>query len=470
MRITRNTEMEQNTSSTRSLLHFAWPVLVAQLALMANSVIDTAMAGRLSAIDLASVGIAATIMSTILMSLISVLMALPPIIAQLYGAGQRDKIGREIHQSIWISLVLALVAILLLHYPEPFIWVSELQPPMEIKVRAYLDASVWGIPATIALRLFFGLSTGIGRPLPVMTFNLLALCLKIPLNSVFMFGLLGIPAMGAPGCAVATAIDAWLLASIAWLWCLNHPNYREFKILVRFSAPDFSAIWEFLRLGIPIGLTFIADMTAFTFMALFIARLGPIVSGAHQIASNLAVVAFMFPLSLGTATAVLAGQAIGAGQSEQARHLCWVGIRLGMIIALIISLIFWLGAPHIAALYTTDPQVQAAAIPLIILVAFYHLGDAIQAVAINALRGYKKSAVPMVIYTTTLWGVGLGGGYLLGLTNTFGQAQGAGGFWLAAIISLWLVACLVAIYLNTVSKANLNKQSLMNYAKILPQK
>jgi len=103
-------------------------------------------------------------------------------------------------------------------------------------------------------------------------------------------------------------------------------------------------------------------------------------------------------------------------------------------------------------------------------VAFYHLGDAIQAVAINALRGYKKSAVPMVIYTTTLWGVGLGGGYLLGLTNTFGQAQGAGGFWLAAIISLWLVACLVAIYLNTVSKANLNKQSLMNYAKILPQK
>jgi len=449
--------MEQHTSSTRSLLLFAWPVLIAQLAMMANSVIDTAMAGRLSAIDLAAVGIATTIMSTVLMSLISVLMALPPIIAQLYGAGQRDKIGQEVHQSIWISLVLALVAILLLHYPEPFIWISELQPPLEVKVRAYLDASAWGVPATIALRLFFGLFTGIGRPVPVMTFNLLALCFKVPLNALFMYGLLGIPAMGAPGCAIATAVEAWLLAFVAWIWCLNHPSYKEFKILVRFSAPNFKAIWEFLRLGIPIGLTFIADMTAFTFMALFIARLGPIVSGAHQIASNLAVVAFMFPLSLGTSTAVLAGQAIGAGQPERARHICWVGIRLGMTLAIVISLIFWIAAPQIAALYTTDLQVQAAAVPLILLVGFYHLGDAIQAVAVNALRGYKKSAVPMVIYTTLLWGIGLGGGFILGLTNTFGQARGAGGFWIAAIISLWLVAGLVALYLNAVSRATLNK-------------
>lgn len=88
-------------------MRLAWPVLVAQLALMANSVIDTAMAGRLSVIDLAAVGIAASIMGTVLMSMISVLLALPPIIAQLYGAGQGANIGREIHQSVWISLVLA---------------------------------------------------------------------------------------------------------------------------------------------------------------------------------------------------------------------------------------------------------------------------------------------------------------------------------------------------------------------------
>jgi MATE family multidrug resistance protein len=445
--------MEQSASPTRELVRLAWPVLIAQLALMVNAVIDTAMAGRLTAVDLAAVGIASSIMATVLMSLISVLFALPPIIAHLYGAGQRSEIGREIHQSVWISLVIALAAILLLHYPKPFIAMSELQPAVEARVRAYLDASAWGVPATIALRLFFGLSTGIGRPRPVMVFNLFSLLIKVPLNALFMYGLLGLPAMGGPGCAVATAVDAWLMAAVVWNWCLRQPEYQEFRLRSRFSAPDLKAIWAFLRLGIPIGLTFVADVTAFTFMALFIARLGPVVSGAHQIAANLAALAFMVPLSLGNATAVLAGQALGSGQPGRARHICWTGIRLGMSIAVVISLTFWIGAPLIAGLYTTDHQVQKVAIPLIMLVGFYHLGDALQAVAVNALRGYKKSAVPMVIYTTTLWGIGLGGGYLLGLTDIFGPARGASGFWIAAIASLWLVAAMVALYLNAVSRA-----------------
>ena len=436
-------------------MRLAWPMLVAQLAMMANAVIDTAMAGRLSAIDLTAVGIAAAIMATILISLVSVLLALPPIIARLHGARQHADIGREIHQSIWISLALALVAIVLLKFPSPFIAISELQPVVEIKVRTYLDASAWGVPAAFALRMFFGLSTGISHPQPVMFFNLLSLAIKIPLNALFMYGLFGFQAMGAPGCAVATSVDAWLMAALAWGWCLNHPKYAAFELRRRITAPNFSAIRKFLKLGLPIGLTFIADITAFTFMALFIARLGPVVSGAHQIAANLAALAFMIPLALGNATSVLVGQALGAGQPERARHLCWTGIRLGMMIAIVLCLICWLGAPHIAAFYTTNLQVQAVAIPLIVMVGLYHLGDALQAVTVNALRGYKKSVVPMAIYTVTLWVPGLGGGIMLGLTNTFGSARGAPGFWLAAIASIWLVGGMMTLYLNSTSKKTL---------------
>ncbi len=444
--------MQSRTSTTRELVHLAWPMLVAQLAMMANAVIDTAMAGRLTVIDLAAVGIAASIMATILMSLVSVLFALPPIISHLHGAKRQAEIGREIHQGVWVSLVLALVTILLLRFPGPFIAISDLQPAVEIKVRAYLDASAWGVPAAFALRLFFTFSMGIHRPRPVMLFNLLSLAFKIPLNALFMYGLMGIPAMGAAGAAVATAIDAWLMAGLAWGWCLQHPEYAEFGLRRRFAAPDFVAIREFLKLGIPIGLTFIADVTAFTFMALFIARLGPVYSGAHQIAANLAALAFMIPLSLGNATSVLVGQTLGANQAGRARHICWNAVRLGMSIAFVLSLVFWLGAPYIAAFYTTDLQVQAVAIPLIAMVGIYHLGDALQAITVNALRGYKNSLVPMVIYTVTLWVPGLGGGIVLGLTDTLGPARGAAGFWLAGIGSIWLVGGLMAFYLNSTSK------------------
>jgi MATE family, multidrug efflux pump len=444
--------MASPASTTGELLRLAWPVFIAQLAIMGNAVIDTVMAGRLSAVDLAAVGIAASIQVTVLMSVMGVLLALPPLIAHLYGSGQRAAIGREIHQSVWVCLVLAPIAILLLRFPGPLIAISELQPALEAKVRAYLDASAWGVPALFAFRLFFGLSMGIGRPRPVMVFNLLALVLKLPLNALFMYGLLGVPALGAPGCAVATAIDGWLLATLAWGWCLRHTDYRELRLGTRFSPPDRGAITAFLRLGLPIGLTFLADVTAFTFMALFVARLGPVVSAAHQIAANLAVLAYMFPLAVGNATSVLAGQAIGAGDARRARQTCWKAIRLAMAVAVVVSLALWLGAARIAALYTPDPRVQAIAVPLIALVGLYHLADALQTVAVNALRGYKKSAVPMVIYTTALWGLGLGGGVVLGLSNALGPARGVAGFWMAAVASLWVVAVLMVLYLNGVSR------------------
>ncbi len=444
--------MQVSPSLSRELLKFTWPVLIAQLAMMANAVIDTAMAGRLSAVDLAAVGIGASIMATVVMTLISVLLALTPMVSHLYGAGKKEEIGRELHQAVWISFAISAVAILLLVFPEPFIRLAALQPAVEVKVRAYLAASAWAVPASIALRLFFGLSTGIGRPRPVMAFNLLALLLKVPLNAILMYGLLGMPALGGPGAAYATAIDQWVMALVAWSWCLNHSGYEEFQLRRRFTAPDWAAIRAFLKLGLPIGVSFVADVTAFTLMALFIARLGPVVSGAHQIAANLAAAAFMFPLALGNATSALVGQAVGAGDRLRARRIGWRGIRIGFTAGLLISLTFWLGAPFIAALYTTDADVRAVAIPLIMLVGFYHLGDAIQAVAVNALRGYKKSTVPMVIYGVLLWGPGLGGGILLGLTDTFGHALGARGFWLAAIVALWLVAASMALYLERVSR------------------
>jgi multidrug resistance protein, MATE family len=100
--------MDRSPSSTSQLIHLAWPVLIAQLAMMANAVIDTAMAGRLSAIDLASVGIAASIMATVLMTLISVLLALPPIIAHLYGAGRGADVGRETNRASTPTLALPL--------------------------------------------------------------------------------------------------------------------------------------------------------------------------------------------------------------------------------------------------------------------------------------------------------------------------------------------------------------------------
>ena len=436
----------------RELYRLAWPVLVAQLAVMANGVADTVMAGRLSAEDLAAVGIGASVYITVFVTAMGVLLALSPVVAHHYGAGRRKEIGADIRQAAWLALFLAAVVVLLLRFPEPFLALSRLRPEVDAKVRDYLDAVSWSAAPMLMFRVFYGFSSGIGQPRPVMMLNLLGLLLKVPLNAVFMFGLLGAPRLGGPGCAVASAITGWIVFSTMLWWCRRNAEYAPYGLFERFEGPSWQAMKPIVSLGLPIGATFLVDVTAFTFMALFVARLGPEVSGAHQIASNLAALAFMLPMALGNATGVLAGHALGAGDRRRARHASLAGLGVGFAMSLVVAAAIGLFARPIAVLYTPDATVGTIATGLILWVAAYHVVDGVQAVAVNVLRGYKKATVPMVIYAVSLWGVGLGGGYVLGLTDLAGPARGATGYWQAAAASLLLAGGAVVTYFLAVSR------------------
>ncbi len=438
-------------SLPRELLHLAWPVLIAQAAVMANGVIDTLMAGRLSPVDLAAVGIGASIYATVFVTAMGVLLALTPVVSHHYGAGRYAEIGADVRQCAWLALGLSLLAFAVLKNPDPLLAFSRLTPEVELKVRAYLDGVAWAVPGVLFFRVYFGFTTGIGRPRPVMVFNLLGLALKVPLNWVFMYGHFGFPAMGGAGCGWSSAVIMWAVATLAWLWCRRDVDYAPYAVFARFDPPRPKALRELLVLGLPMGATFMVDVTAFTFMALFIARLGPEVSAAHQIAASVAVFVFMVPIALGSATGVLVGQALGARDSRRARHAGLLGLALGCGVAAVVGSAIWLGAGALARTYTTDPQVAAAAATLLAIVAVYHVADAMQAVMAQVLRGYKRALAPMVIYAISLWGVGLGGGYLLGLTDTFGAARGAAGFWIAAVASLVLAGVGVFAYFLRIS-------------------
>ncbi|HQR04969.1 MAG: MATE family efflux transporter [Proteobacteria bacterium] len=443
----------------RALIHLAWPTFVAQIAVMLNGMIDTVMAGHLSSTDLAAIGIGAAVYGAIFVSLTGILIALTPHVAHLYGAGKREEIGEEVRQAAWLALALGALIILLMAWPDPLLAIARLTPPVEVKVRDYLAALAWSVPPALTLRLFNGLSSGIGRPRPIMLLNLLGLALKIPANLVFMYGHLGLPALGATGCGVASSLIAWLLAALAWLWLARLGEYRDYALLARFSPPRWSALRDLVRLGLPIGATFMMDVTAFTFMALFIARFGAVASGAHQIAANLAALLFMLPTSIGHAAGVLSGQALGSGDPAAARRAAQRGFLLGLGCGATTALALALAREPAAAFYTADPEVRQLAARLLLLVAIYHLADALQGVAVNVLRGYKKAGVPMVIYAFALWGVGLGGGIVVGLNGAPGLSPGPVGFWLAAIAGLGLAGLLVTLYCRRVIRLTVAPQA-----------
>lgn len=457
--------MKESGNNTLRIAALAWPILIGQLAVIANGVIDTAMTSRFSATDLAALALGASIYISIFVGLNGVLAAMGPIIGQLYGAQRFAAIGAELKQGAWLALLLTAVGCLLLVFPQPLLSLAHASPELEQKATLYLRILALALPATLGFRFYASLNTAIGRPKMVMALQIGALALKIPLNALFIFGGPGLPAMGGPGCALATTVIAWTVFLISAVILRKNPSYRIFELFGSgFVAPKWMALRELLRLGIPMGMSYLIEVTAFTFMALFIARLGATAVAGHQITANFGTVLYMLPLAIASATGTLVAQAIGAQQPDAARRIGFAGIRLAAVASVTIGGIVWLARGFIVRAYTPNPDIMAAALPLFVFIAFYQLFDSLQVTTAFVLRAYKVAIVPTLMYAIALWGIGLGGGYLLGL-DPFGIAPsaltGAAGFWMGNSASLGLVAAGLLWYLRVVQReaARVNQQA-----------
>ena len=447
------------TVIVKSIVNLALPIFIGQIAFMANGIIDTIMAGHISAVDQAAVGIGMSVFFSVFVPFMGVLLAVSPAVSHLYGANNHAAIGEEMRQGLWLTLFLAVPMFLLIYFPEPFLRISQLTPEVEAKTRAYLQFSAWGALAQLLFRLFYGFTTAISRPGIVMVLSLFALAIKVPLNFVFMHGYFGIPAMGGVGSAVATMIAVWITAAVTWFIVWRDADYRRYQIFAQWSWPRLREQLYLLKLGIPIGMTFLVDVTSFTFMALFIARLGAVASAAHGIATNLAAFSYMLPMALGVAVSVLVGQALGGQDPRLARRTGKVGLALAAVCAVVVALLIAVSSSGLTHVYTRDTEVRTLATQLLLLVAVYHLFDAFLSMGINALRGYKVVLVPMLVCGVCLWGLGLWGGCLLGLwglsTPMDIKPLGVPGFWYGAIAGFALASFLVAAYFWRVSKLRL---------------
>jgi MATE family multidrug resistance protein len=429
-----------------ALLKLAAPLLVGQLAVIAFGVLDTAMTARYSADDLAALAMASAIFISIYVGLTGVISALAPIAGQLFGAKRFDEIGEEVRQAGWLAIGLTLLGCLILTNAEQILKISHMTADIEGKARFYLNILAYGLPASMGMRILMALHNAVSRPAVITFVQLIGLGLKLPLNLLFIYGGFGIAAMGGPGCAVATIIVNWFWLIITLSFVLLDRFYQPFQIFSRFSMPDWHRIWTLLKLGTPIGFSYLIEVTSFTFMSLFIARLGTTALAGHQIIANMGTVIYMVPLSLSIATMTLVSQSIGANQQERAEEIGWSAVFFTTCLCVFIGCAVWFSKFALLDLYDPPAAVKVFSVPLFFFIAFYQVFDALQVTAAFILRAYRIAFWPMIIYAGSLWGVGLVGGYLLGF-NVFGNTpqflQGASGFWAANSISLGLAATLL---------------------------
>lgn len=444
--------------SVRQIVPLAWPLFIAQLAVIGFGTVDTLLVARHSALDLAALAVGMSAYITVFIGFMGVVVAVGPIAGQLFGAGHLPEAGHQLHQALWIALGLSVGGSLLLAFPWPFLALAQASPEVEARVRPYLAALAVALPAALLFAAYRGFNNAVSRPKAVMVLQLGALGLKVPLSAALVFGVpaLGIPSLGVLGCGIATAVAMWAQTLAAWAVMRHDRFYAPFALRGRgLHPPDRRAILTQLELGIPMGLSILIEVTSFAFMAIFIVRFGAVAVAGHQLAANLVSVLFMLPLALGQATGVLVAQRVGALDAAGARRIGWHGLEFGAGLGLLVGAAVYLAREPVLRLYTSDAAVLAAALPLLAWVALFHAMDAVQGVAGFVLRGWRVATVPMLIFAVCLWGVGLGGGWAL----AFGVAgftppalHGARGFWAAATAGLTLTGLALSALLWRVQR------------------
>ena len=243
------------------------------------------------------------------------------------------------------------------------------------------------------------------------------------------------------------------------------PAYRSTWPFDEFEAPHREKVSSLLMLGLPIGVTYFAESSAFSLIALLVAKFGSTQVAAHQIALNFSSLVFMVPLSLGIALLTRVGQALGAGDATAARFRSAVGVASAVSLAVVSAVLMAIFNQQIAAAYTTDAPVASAAAGLLFMAALFQVSDAAQVSTSCAIRGYKVTRAPMLIHMTAFWVFALPLGCVLGLAPQWlpwhpAEPMQAQGFWIALVVGLTIAAGGLLLLLRHVANRPLRSVGL----------
>lgn len=416
------------------------PILVTQFAQAGFGLIDTVMAGHMSADDLAAIGVAVGIWIPIMLLSSGILIATTPLVAEARGANKPKDISHIARQSLWLALIVGVIAGLLLQLMPACLHLFRVPEALHPKASLFLHAIGLGMPAVTLYAALRGYSEALGYPRPVTAISLLALVVLVPLNFIFMYGIGPIPHLGSAGCGFATSILQWLMLIALAGFIFKAKRYQKNPVFDRWEPIDPTWIKRILHLGLPIGLAIFFEVSIFSTAAIVLSPLGSITIAAHQIAMSVTSVLFMIPMSLAIALTIHIGLYYGEKNWIAIRKVQHVGLFMSTLFALLTMSLIWFFRPEIIALYNKDPFVTDVTMYLLLFAMAYQLMDGWQVCAAGCLRGMQDTQGPMWITMIAYWVIAFPVGiYLARYTDI-----GAAGVWIGLIVGL-SVACVLLL-------------------------
>ncbi|KAA5602647.1 MATE family efflux transporter [Blastochloris sulfoviridis] len=433
-----------------TLLVLSGPIIVSQFAQMANGVVDVVMAGNLGVLTLGAIAVGAAVWTPMMIFLLGLLYGMTPAIGARLGEGDPAGVAGIVLRGVVVGVLGgALLGLALSAGCGPLFRAVGVAPELIPEATAYLQWVALALPGMgLFLAVRFTLEAH-RAPAMVTVVIVVGVLAKIWLNDAFVHGHAGLPALGSAGFGAATAAVSWGMALALMGVTRTHGAVRYlWQRPPRIAELSLARIVRFCLFGLPIALNFLSDYLVMGVVSVFIATIGAVAIGAHQIAFNILMVMLMIPTGLSMAATILISRSAGGSDRASLRPLMAWTMGLAVVSSLAMAAGLAAFDAEVAGLYTQDPAVTALALDLLWVVALILTVDVVAIALGFFLRGLGDPGSPFLIQLGVHWLFSLPLGYALCFTDWIVAPLGPIGWWYGLSAGLIFTGLLMALRLR----------------------
>ena len=428
----------------RALLTLALPLIGSNLAQNAIQFVDVVMLGWYDVSALAAVSIATPYWFLLFLLGAGFAWAVTPLVAEAAEAGDMQTVRRVTRMGIWLSTAAGLLFLPAFWWSGAVLRALGQEPEIAELAQSYLRITGFGLIAALVAITFRSFLSALEITRVILWVSIVSALINAGLNWVLIFGNLGAPELGIRGAAFASL--TLQVGSLLGLGGYAMFRCREYDLFRRLWRMDGEIAKRVIRLGLPMGLTTVAEASLFSVSAIMMGWLGEVWLAAHGIALQLASLTFMIHLGFSQAATVRAGRAYGRGDPAALRMGALVALGYSGIVAAITVAVFLL-IPETLTSGFVDPSdplaadILKAGVVLLAVAALFQIVDAAQVMVLGFLRGIQDTGVPLLIATLSYYVIGLPAGYVLG----FVAGYGGPGVWMGMMAGLGVAAVLLSM-------------------------
>lgn len=415
----------------KSLLILAIPMIIGNLGQMLIGAVDVFVASKHSLDTLSAISIANAIAFCIYIVGIGIMSAISIVLSNYRGDKKPTK--KYLFSVVNFSLLLSLIFFTITLSIVPLIPKMGFEEHLVKHISDYIFISafsIFGMYVYQSLKEFLQAHEIVKFP------NILligALFFNLALNFILVFGMFGVPELGVIGLAIATLITRTLMGLVMFLFCLRLIDFRK--------TFDKVIINQFIKVGYPIGFALLLEFLGFNIITILVGRESGLFASVHNIVCTIGSLAYMIPLSISNALAVKIGYFNGAKLFKQIKDYSIVGITTSVAFMGCCTLLFLKFPTQIFGFFTTDKNVLAVGIPVLIIAAYFEMFDGLQTSLSGVLKGLKMTKTVSACIISGYWLCGLPLGFWL----AYGYNLKLKGFWLGLAFSFLAISIIQGI-------------------------